>query len=135
MTQKSNGTVTLMSGGDIGPVNEPTDEFAELIAPVLRQADLRLGQCERTYSERGWVPQFAAGPGGQHSRLTPDMAGVWNKAGIDIVSLASNHAMDWGPEAMLASLVASPAPMLLATPMSAMLLITSVPWLSTVAPV
>jgi poly-gamma-glutamate synthesis protein (capsule biosynthesis protein) len=29
------------------------------------------------------------------------MAGVWNAAGIDIVSLASNHAMDWGPDAML----------------------------------
>jgi poly-gamma-glutamate synthesis protein (capsule biosynthesis protein) len=94
-------TVTLMSGGDIGPVYEPTEEFAELIAPVLRQADLRLGQCERTYSERGWVPQYSTGPGGQHSRLHPKMAGVWDAAGIDIVSIASNHAMDWGPEAML----------------------------------
>lgn len=101
MADKSNATVTLMSGGDIGPVYEPTEEFAELIAPVLRQADLRLGQCERTYSERGWVPQFATGPGGQHSRLHPRMAAVWNAAGIDVVSLASNHAMDWGPEALL----------------------------------
>ena len=41
MAQKSDTTVTLMSGGDIGPVYEPTEEFAELIAPVLRQADLR----------------------------------------------------------------------------------------------
>ena len=94
-------TVTLMSGGDIGPVYEPTEEFAELIAPVLRQADLRLGQCERTYSERGWVPQYSTGPGGQHSRLHPKLAGVWDAAGIDIVSVASNHAMDWGPEALL----------------------------------
>ena len=101
MAQGNGGTVTLMSGGDIGPVNEPTDEFAELIAPVLRQADIRLGQCERTYSERGWMPQFAAGPGGQHSRLHPRLASVWNAAGIDIVSLASNHAMDWGAEALL----------------------------------
>ena len=29
------------------------------------------------------------------------MAGVWNAADIDVVSLASNHAMDWGPEALL----------------------------------
>lgn len=101
MAQQSNGTVTLMSGGDVGPVYEPTEEFAELIAPVLRQADLRLGQCERTYSERGWVPQFSSGPGGQHSRLHPRMASVWNAAGFDIVSLASNHAMDWGAEALL----------------------------------
>jgi poly-gamma-glutamate synthesis protein (capsule biosynthesis protein) len=101
MAEKINATVTLMTGGDIGPVYEPTEEFAELIAPVLRQADLRLGQCERTYSERGQIPNFAYGPGGQHSRLHPKMAGVWNAAGIDIVSLASNHAMDWGVDAML----------------------------------
>lgn len=101
MADRNNPTVTLMTGGDIGPVYEPTEEFAELIAPVLRQADVRLGQCERTYSERGSPPQFSTGPGGQHSRLHPKMAGVWNAAGIDIVSLASNHAMDWGPEAML----------------------------------
>jgi poly-gamma-glutamate synthesis protein (capsule biosynthesis protein) len=101
MAPGNNSTVTLMSGGDIGPVYEPTEEFAELIAPALKQADLRLGQCERVYSERGWMPQFALGPGGQHSRLHPRMAGVWDAAGIDIVSIASNHAMDWGPEAML----------------------------------
>ena len=94
-------TVTLMSGGDIGPVYEPTEEFAELIAPTLRQADIRLGQCERTYSERGWAPQFATGPTGHHSRLHPRFAGVWDAAGIDIVSVASNHAMDWGPEALI----------------------------------
>jgi poly-gamma-glutamate synthesis protein (capsule biosynthesis protein) len=94
-------TVTLMSGGDIGPVYEPTEEFAALIAPVLKQADIRLGQCERTYSERGWMPQYSTGPTGQHSRLHPKLAGVWDAAGIDVVSVASNHAMDWGPEAML----------------------------------
>jgi poly-gamma-glutamate synthesis protein (capsule biosynthesis protein) len=99
MAQKQ--TVTLMTGGDIGPVYEPTEEFAALIAPVLKQADIRLGQCERTYSERGWMPQYSTGPTGQHSRLHPKLAGVWDAAGIDVVSIASNHAMDWGPEAML----------------------------------
>ncbi len=101
MAEKDNATVTLLAGGDIGPVYEPTEQFAELISPVLRQADLRLGQCERTYSERGWAPQFAYGPSGQHTRLHPRMASVWKAAGIDIVSLASNHTMDWGPEPAL----------------------------------
>src|SRR3981081_2435334 len=101
MAEKDNATVTLMAGGDIGPVFEPTEQFAELIAPVLQQADLRLGQCERIYPETGADPQFLYGPGGQHGRQHPRMAAVWNAAGIDIVSLASNHAMDWGPDAML----------------------------------
>jgi poly-gamma-glutamate synthesis protein (capsule biosynthesis protein) len=90
-----------MAGGDIGPVYEPTAQFAELIAPVLRQADLRFGQCERVYSERGQDPQWLFGPGGHHARQHPRMAEVFDAAGIDIVSLASNHAMDWGPEALL----------------------------------
>lgn len=101
MAIRTEGTVTLMTGGDIGPVYEPTDEFAELIAPVMREADIRLGQCERVYSNRGHAPQFAYGPGGQHTRLHPRFASVWNAAGIDVVSLASNHAMDWGPDALL----------------------------------
>ncbi|MCC6535840.1 MAG: CapA family protein [Burkholderiales bacterium] len=96
-----NDTVTLMAVGDIGPVYEPADQYAELVAPVLAQADVRLGQCERTYSQRGHKPNYDNGPSGNHSRLHPRMASLWNAAGIDIVSLASNHAMDWGPEAML----------------------------------
>lgn len=98
MTPSNNATLTLMAGGDIGPVFEPTEQFAELIAPVLKTADLRLGQCERVYSERGTDPQFLYGPGGQHARQHPRMAAVWKAAGIDIVSMASNHSLDWGPE-------------------------------------
>ena len=93
-------SITLMAVGDIGPVYEPVD-YADLVAPVLRTADVRLGQCERTYSEKGTPPQFSYGPGGTHSRLPPRMASLWDAAGIDVVSLASNHAMDWGPDAML----------------------------------
>src|SRR6185295_1448916 len=64
----------------------------ELIAPVLQQADLRLAQCERVYSENGGVePQFVYGPGGNHGRQHPRMAAIWKAAGIDIVSLAGNH--------------------------------------------
>jgi len=93
--------LTLMAVGDIGPVYEPADQYAELVADVLATADVRIGQCERTYSERGHKPNFDNGPSGNHSRLHPKMATLWNAAGIDIVSLASNHAMDWGPDAML----------------------------------
>ncbi|MBI2224073.1 MAG: CapA family protein [Betaproteobacteria bacterium] len=97
----SNSGVTIMAVGDIGPVYEPADQYSELVAPVLKQADIRIGQCERTYSEKGFMPNFDNGPSGNHSRLHPRMASLWNAAGIDVVSLASNHAMDWGPDAML----------------------------------
>ncbi len=97
----SDAKFTLMAVGDIGPVYEPADQYAQLVAPILAQADIRMGQCERTYSEKGSKPNFDNGPSGNHSRLHPRMASLWNAAGIDIVSLASNHAMDWGPDAML----------------------------------
>jgi len=101
MAQPPKDTVTLMAGGDIGPVHEPTEQFCELIAPVLRQADVRFGQCERTFSERGVEPHWARGPGGEHSRQPPRMAGLWKAAGIDVISVASNHTPDWGPDALL----------------------------------
>ncbi len=35
----ADGTVTIMAGGDIGPVFEPTGKFGELIAPILQPAE------------------------------------------------------------------------------------------------
>ncbi len=101
MAEKGAGRVTLMAGGDIGPILKPVDRFAEKITPVLKEADIRFGQCERTYSKRGWSPQYAYGPHGQTTRLDPDMSTVFKAAGFNVVSLASNHAMDWGPEPVL----------------------------------
>src|SRR4051812_24240036 len=100
MPNSAKNTVTLLGGGDIGPVFEPVDEIADLILPVLRTADVRFGQCERTYSERGW-PEYGNSPGGHNSRVHPRLASVWKTADIDVISMASNHAMDWGPEAAL----------------------------------
>lgn len=95
------GTVTLLAGGDIGPTVDPVDELAEHLVPVMDQADLRFAQCERVYSERGLPPHWNQGPTGQHARLPARMASIWETTKIDVVSLASNHAMDWGPEPML----------------------------------
>ena len=44
--QNKVSTVTLMAGGDVGPVVKPVDQFAEKILPVFKQADIRFGQCE-----------------------------------------------------------------------------------------
>ena len=101
MTQESDSTVTLMAGGDVGPVLEPIDRLADLIAPVFKQADIRFGQCERTYSKRGWPPRYATVSTGLNTRLDPKMASIFKAAGINVVSMASNHAMEWGPDAVM----------------------------------
>jgi poly-gamma-glutamate synthesis protein (capsule biosynthesis protein) len=91
-------TVTLLGVGDVGPIHEPIERYAELAKPVLAQADIRFAQVERVYSERGALQLHS---GGAHSRVKPHMAEIFTDCGFDVVSLASNHAMDWGADAML----------------------------------
>jgi hypothetical protein len=93
--------VLLLGCGDVGPIHEPLDQYTELVRPILAKAHIRFGQCERIYSERGALQVHS---GGQHSRLPPHMASVFTDCGFDVVSMASNHAMDWGEEALLDTL-------------------------------
>src|SRR4051812_27848284 len=110
MVGEDNHTVTLLAGGDIGRLDldpEPKHELAELVLPLLRQADLRFAQCESTYSDRSSAP--AAGDSrppslwnaGGYSNAHPRQATLWNAAGIDVISMASNNTMKEGPEVLL----------------------------------
>ncbi len=93
-----NGSITLLGCGDVGPIHEPLAEFSRLVRPALAGADLRFAQVERVYSERGALQVHS---GDAHSRLKPHMASIFSDCGFDVVSVASNHAMDWGPDALL----------------------------------
>ena len=94
----ADNSVTLMGCGDVGPLHEPMDAYSVLAKPTLAGADLRFAQVERVYSERGSLQVHS---GGAHSRVKPHMASVFTDCGFDVVSLASNHAMDWGEDALL----------------------------------
>jgi poly-gamma-glutamate capsule biosynthesis protein CapA/YwtB (metallophosphatase superfamily) len=91
-------SVVLMGVGDVGPIHEPVSVYSTLASQTLQSADIRFAQVERVYSERGALQVHS---GGAHSRVQPHMASVFTDCGFDVVSLASNHAMDWGEEAML----------------------------------
>ena len=91
-------SVVLMGCGDVGPLHEPMDAYSVLAKPTLAAADIRFAQVERVYSERGALQLHS---GGAHSRVKPHMASVFSDCGFDVVSLASNHAMDWGADALL----------------------------------
>ena len=95
---KADSTLTLMGCGDVGPIHEPMSAYSTLARSTLAQADLRFGQVERVYSERGALQVHS---GGGHSRCKPALASVLTDCGFDVVSVASNHAMDWGPDALL----------------------------------
>ena len=90
-----------MGVGDVGPIHEPIDAYSELVRSTLAAADVRFAQVERVYSEKGALQVHS---GGHHSRVKPGMASVFDDCGFDVVSVASNHAMDWGPDALLDSI-------------------------------
>lgn len=90
--------VTLLGCGDVGPIHGPVERYGSLVREALMAADIRFAQVERVYSTRGVLEP---GSGGGHSRLPPAMASVFTDCGFNVVSIASNHAMDWGAEALL----------------------------------
>lgn len=93
--------VVLLGCGDVGPVHPPMAPYSVLARPVLEAADLRFAQVERVYSTRGALQVHS---GGAHSRVDPSHISVFRDCGSDVVSLASNHAMDWGEDALLDTL-------------------------------
>ena len=97
----SGGKVSLCAVGDIRIMREETPEWVlEHVAPLMKQADITFAQLEGNLAERG-CPQ-----GGYANVMLAPRASVnaLTYAGIDIVSVASNHSGDYGPEAMMESL-------------------------------
>ncbi len=93
--------LVLLACGDVGPIHERAEGYSAHVRTTLQAADLRFAQVERVYSERGALQVHS---GGEHSRVQPHMASVFEDCRFDVVSVASNHAMDWGPEALLDSI-------------------------------
>ena len=89
--------VVLLGCGDVGPIHEPMSQYSELVRDTLAAADIRFAQVERVYSDRGELQPH----GGAHGRLPSHMASVITDCGFNVVSVAGNHAMDWGPEPLL----------------------------------
>jgi len=91
-------TWTLLAGGDVlMDRSEPSgiDPF-QSIEPALDSADLAVVNSEMAISDRGapLEKQYVF-------RAPPSAARRIASAGIDVVSLANNHAMDYGPEALV----------------------------------
>ncbi len=71
--------------------------------PVFQDADLRICNLECTLSDRG--APWAATPKVFHFRSDAKNSAVLGAAHIDAVSLANNHAMDYGAEALADTLM------------------------------
>jgi poly-gamma-glutamate capsule biosynthesis protein CapA/YwtB (metallophosphatase superfamily) len=88
--------------GDVFPTRPNFDdgqprvaEFAPVV-DLLRSADVAFGNFEIACSEKGYPVQKAI-----TIRTSPDNALQPRDLGLDVVLVANNHIMDYGPEALL----------------------------------
>ena len=112
--KKDKDTVHFVAAGDVflgGKIVREDGTFKEVItykpksafngvAPIFQEADVAFCNLESSLSDRG-APQK-----GRASAFIsrPENIHVLKSSGIDVVSFANNHSMDFGPEAMLHTL-------------------------------
>ena len=92
------GATTLLVTGDLMVVRGVPDPEAALapMRQLLRGADLTIGNLESTLSTDGSPTQ-----GGDSFGGTPALVPVLEDAGFDALSLANNHAGDYGERALV----------------------------------
>src|SRR5262249_9084649 len=89
--------ITLLAVGDISPNRNDPPSIFRGCRDVLHSADIVFGQLEAAMSDRG-APAFT--PGVPSKLAAKNVAALTEKgAGFDIMSFASNHAVDYGYDA------------------------------------
>ena len=101
MTNKS---VKLLICGDIIPTKNNEQELMDLrldeifgdTVAVFKSADYRFCNMEGALTDRG----VAINKAGPNIRANPKTAAAYKALGIDLVSLANNHSLDWGKDGL-----------------------------------
>lgn len=90
----------FISRDNFGPDRKSDESFLELVE-LLKTAELAFGNFEIPLTERGYpADKFIT------IRTSPDRARDVKKMGLDVVSLANNHIMDYGPDALFDTMAA-----------------------------
>jgi len=108
---KNDNIVTIHAVGDVGPrrieYGDPPESLFVNVVDKLKTADIVLCQLERNFSTKGGL-QYRAHPG-WYARVRPDNVKSLLYAGFHLVTNASNHCFDYGPESLLESIDVLPA--------------------------
>jgi poly-gamma-glutamate capsule biosynthesis protein CapA/YwtB (metallophosphatase superfamily) len=91
--------ISVYAVGDIIPEWPNPESIVELALPTLRQADILFGQLEIALSLK--VETQVSALGYSRRPCDPKKVSVLTHAGFDLISWASNHALDWGETAFL----------------------------------
>ena len=102
-TERKEGEAILVFLGDVSPGRSMEEQLArygpsypwEGLAPLLQEADLAVANLESVLTTRG-----APLDKGYLIRAHPGTAQTLVEAGLDLVNLANNHALDFGQEGM-----------------------------------
>ena len=104
------GTVTLAFAGDVNfagrtarLLSDPAGAFGPIMA-VLKSADFVAVNLETSVTSRG-TPQ----PKTYHFRAPPAAFTALRDAGVDLVTMANNHVLDYGPAGLADTLAAARA--------------------------
>ena len=90
--------IEVLAVGDVFFNRGEPATAVEAVADRFAEADLRVGNLEAPVSDRGETGSFA---GGDALRADPNAMAGLTAAGFDLLSLANNHAMDYGPDALV----------------------------------
>jgi hypothetical protein len=91
----SERTITFLGLGDILIDREKPESIFQHVAEFTRSADITFANAEQMYSDIGEASPVHTVP--SDPRNIPALL----YAGIDVLSLANNHAMDWGPDSLM----------------------------------
>ncbi|MBI4331586.1 MAG: CapA family protein [Chloroflexi bacterium] len=101
----SGDTVVICGVGDVSPrradYGEAPESLFSLVHERIKEADISFCQFEKILSNRGCL-QYQESPTWR-SRVRPENVRAVVFAGFDVVSHASNHCFDFGPEALVES--------------------------------
>lgn len=90
--------ITFVGAGDVIIDREKPETIFRHVSDVFKSADIAYVNMEQVLSERGTPhPRQAV-------YSSSKMVDAYTKNGIDVVSLATNHIMDWGAEGLLGTL-------------------------------
>jgi hypothetical protein len=87
-------TITFLGVGDVLIDRQEPATIFKHVAAVLRSADIAFANCEQALSDKGTPNPIQAA---HHDARNVD---AFLAAGFDVVSLANNHSLDWGREAL-----------------------------------
>lgn len=90
--------IILAAVGDLHIDRVPPEDMMQHVAGPLRAADITFANSEQMFATGGH-------PDSHHATFShPRNIAALTDAGIDVVSLANNHTMDWGPDVLLESM-------------------------------